>query len=61
MFLEVSEEERESRAVAITAVNQIKSNRHCDAARSLSAHDKQKSGDNAVLIATDKCDTEGRR
>lgn len=59
MFLEVSERKRELRK----RNHGGKSNHHCDAARSLflSAHDKQTSGDNAVLIAMDKCDTEGRR
>jgi hypothetical protein len=59
MFLEVSQRKRELRNRGHSG----KSNQHCDTARSihLSAHDEQTSGDNAVLIATDKCDTEGRR
>jgi hypothetical protein len=59
MFLEVSKRKRELRK----RNHSEKSNQHCDPARSRShsAHDKQTSGENAVLIATDKCDTEGRR
>ncbi len=59
MFLEVSKRKRELRKRNHSG----KSNQHCDMAHSLifSAHDKQTSGDNAVLIATARCDTEGMR